>query len=53
MAEDKENNLTWYEDAARQGDAEAQFRCGWMYYYGEDTAADKKQALYWFEKSAE
>lgn len=43
--------LFFYEKAARQGDAGAQFTCGEMYYNGERAAKDK--ALYWYEKAAE
>ena len=38
---------------AEQGDVDAQFELALKYYNGEDTATDKKQALYWYKKSAE
>ncbi|MDE0472030.1 MAG: tetratricopeptide repeat protein [Ekhidna sp.] len=39
--------------AAEQGDADAQCFLGTMYYYGEGTLKDDKQAFYWCQKSAE
>lgn len=48
-----EKAVYWYEKAAEQGDAEAQYYLGDMYYKGEGTAADLKQALVWMEKAAE
>ena len=41
------------KESAEQGDAEAQFNLGIMYYTGEGTLTDKKQAFYWYKKSAE
>lgn len=38
--------------AAEQGDAEAQFSLGRMYYTGCGTAADKAKAFYWYAKAA-
>ena len=53
MAEDKEKNLPWYEKAAGQGGAGAQFRCGWMYYHGEGAAEDRARGKMWLQKAAE
>jgi len=39
--------------SAEQGDAKAQFNLGTMYYNGEGTLIDKKQAAYWIKKSYE
>ena len=39
--------------AAKQGDAFAQFSLAVMYYNGEGTLVDKKQAFYWYTKAAE
>ena len=55
------NNKTKFDDAsvsslkksAEQGDAEAQFELGEMYYNGYDVAQDYKQAFSWYKKSAE
>ena len=38
---------------AEQGDAIAQLNLGNIYYYGEGTLTDQKQAFYWYKKSAE
>ena len=37
---------------AERGDAEAQYRLGWMYEFGKGVAADMAQALVWFRKAA-
>ena len=39
--------------SAEQGNAEAQYNLGLMYYNGEDVEKDFPTAKYWFEKSAE
>ncbi len=41
----------WYEKAAEQGLAEAQFECGWMYSEGEGAPEDLEKARMWYEKS--
>ena len=41
------------EAAAEQGDMEAQFNLGLMYYDGEVTEVNYEKALYWWEKAAE
>jgi uncharacterized protein len=38
---------------AQKGDLEAQFQLGKLYYQGEETGADKKQAAAWFATAAE
>ncbi len=38
---------SWYEKAARQGDAEAQFK------YGEGVPRSEERAAYWYSKAAE
>ena len=37
---------------AQQGDADAQFLLGSMYYDGQGVPRDYKKAVYWYEKSA-
>lgn len=44
--------LPLYVRLAEAGNAEAQFRLGEMYWFGDGTAADLKKAAAWFEKSA-
>ncbi len=41
------------EAAAEQGDMEAQFNLGLMYYDGEGTEVNYEKVLYWWEKAAE
>ena len=43
----------WYKKSAKQGDASAQFKLGFMYNKGLGVSKDYKQAFYWFKKSAE
>ena len=45
--------LMWYEKAAEQGDAWAQYWCGSIYDNGEGIAEDKEKALMWYEKVAD
>ena len=42
----------WYEKAARQELAEAQYRLGEMYWNGEGVEANRDSAKYWYEKAA-
>ena len=47
-----EEAFSLYEEAARQGLAEAQFKCGSMYDKGLGVADDVAKALDWYEKAA-
>jgi len=38
---------------AEDGNAQAQFKLGIMYFYGQETAQNYKEALKWFQKAAE
>ena len=38
--------------AAEQGNIEAQYSMGAVYYSGEGVAKDYRQAMYWFKKAA-
>lgn len=44
--------LRLYSKAAASGNAEAQFRLGEMYWYGEGVAADEAAASEWFRKAS-
>jgi TPR repeat protein len=44
--------LPLYTQAARSGDAQAQFRLGEMYWYGDGTAQDLDAAIEWMGKAA-
>lgn len=38
---------------AEEGNAEAQYELGLLYYYGDDVRADIQEAIRWFKKAAE
>lgn len=42
-----------YQKAAELGNADAQYKIGWMYSTGTQTKQDYKNAFKWFSKSAE
>jgi hypothetical protein len=42
-----------YLPKAIQGDADAQFNLGLLYYPGVGTPADRRYGLYWYKKAAE
>ena len=44
--------LHWYERAAREGCAEALYRCGAMYAGGQGTKQDLARSFAWLEKAA-
>ena len=46
-------NLRKLLSAAGNGDADAQYRCGAMFYQGQETEADPAAAFYWLERAAE
>jgi len=46
-------SFTETKKSAEQGDVSAQYHLGKMYYKGEGTLTDKKQAKYWMKKSYE
>jgi len=51
----QENNVEaakWFQQAAAQGQAKAQYYLGWMYLQGEGVAPDYAQAAIWFEQAA-
>jgi TPR repeat protein len=50
---EKELNQKAVEKAAKQGDAEAQFNLGAMYFTGQDVKQDYKKAAKWYRKAAE
>lgn len=41
------------EQAAKQGDLEAQLQLGVMYHLGKGTEEDKDMAIYWYKKAAD
>jgi TPR repeat protein len=51
-AKNLEKSFEYYEKAANQGNAGAQFILGVMYYFGEETAKNMKKAFEYYEKAA-
>lgn len=45
-------SVYWYKKAAEQGNAEAQYELGQMYYFGKGVATDCVQVDYWYKKAA-
>ena len=45
-------NLIEIKEKALQGDAQAQYNLGFMYYKGEGVKQDLSQAKLWYEKAA-
>lgn len=46
------NSFATLEQSAKQGDAQAQFQLGLLYFKGDEVQQDYKQAKDWFEKAA-
>ena len=53
VAQDYAKAAAWYEKAAQQGDAKAQFSLGNGYYFGEGVEQDYAKAVAWFDKAAQ
>ena len=53
QSEQDDEAFQWYQKAARQGDAAAQFGLGSMYAKGEGVARNPEQAGRWIQRSAE
>ena len=45
--------IIWYTKAAEQGHADAQFKLGKAYYFGNGVEKNLKQSVDWFTKAAE
>jgi TPR repeat protein len=45
--------ISWYQKAADQGYAGAQYDLGFMYVNGKGVLKDDKQAVYWYQKAAD
>jgi TPR repeat protein len=43
----------WFQKSARQGNSNAQFKLGQMYFGGKDVTFDKSQSYVWFFLAAE
>ena len=49
---DEKKAVEWYEKAAAQGNAGAQYNLGVSYYNGQGVGKDEKKAVEWYEKAA-
>ena len=45
--------VEWYTKAAEQGNANAQYKLGALYFNGDDVAKDQKAGVEWLTKAAE
>ncbi len=52
LTQDFKKALTWYQLAAEQGDADAQYKLGLIYSNGQGTPKDHKKASKWFQLAA-
>ena len=53
MAGEYEKAVEWFEKAARQGDASAQYALGMMYMGGNGVEKDTQTAYYWLSEAAD
>ena len=52
MKKDQKKAAEWYLKAAEQGDSDAQYNLGAMYYDGKGVKKDRKKAAQWLSKAA-
>lgn len=45
--------IKWYQKAAEQGIASAQYKLGYMYDYGQGISQNRVEAAKWYKKAAE
>jgi TPR repeat protein len=45
--------MEWYQKAAEQGNAVAQFNIGYLYEYGLGVQKDQSKAMEWYKKAAD
>ena len=53
MALENSDNIDELIEKANEGDSEAQFKLGNMYYYGQGVNQDYAKAIEWYERAAE
>ena len=53
MKKDIEEAVKWWQKAAEQGYAEAQYNMGICYYSGTGITRDYTEAVKWYRKAAE
>jgi hypothetical protein len=52
VTQDYKKAERWYQEAAKQGNLEAQFKLGDMYSYGNGVTQDYKEAERWYQEAA-
>ena len=52
-SQDYQKTLALMMPLAKQGNPQAEYVVGYLYYYGQGIAADSDQAKFWIRKSAE
>ena len=53
VGQDFKEAVKWYQKAADQGDAEAQYSLGSHYDEGQGVEQDSKEAVKWYQKAAD
>jgi ribosomal protein S25 len=53
LSDEGTTSFQLYQSKANQGDADAQFNLGLLYYHGLGVPHDAKQSVYWYTKAAE
>ena len=53
LGEDHRQAVKWYRKWAEQGNAAAQYRLGFAYFYGAGVEKDLVEAVKWYRKSAD
>jgi hypothetical protein len=53
VIQDYKQAVAWYQKAADQGNAGAQYNLGFMYKNGYGVNKDSKQAVAWYQKAAD
>ena len=48
-----EKAVEWWQKAAEQGFASAQYKLGYMYYHGYGIEESYEKAVEWYQKAAE
>lgn len=48
-----QRTVKWYEKAANQGNAAAQYNLGYCYVHGQGVKQDNEEAMKWFKSAAE
>src|SRR4029077_7275388 len=52
VSRDYAKAMSWFDQAAAQGNGDAENQLGWMYQYGQGVQPDDAWALSWYQLSA-